>query len=644
MKNRLQLRYHIPETLPSRDGAMEYLKESFHNGFKNTADNASLPAEPLVLLYNDTKLDLENGITEAKRRETSNVILAIGRGGDGIEKGNNIDYFVIDFAKHTEDIHNLNEALLSEENRALISEKELSDLIVALQNALSNEEQLRIKSDNDNNEAIKSETLRSTNVEEELRTMILNEISRSESEEENLQEQILSEIENRKESDRQLKQNIDDNHDLLNIEIINRTNSDEALSTKIENLISAEEASRKSSDDLIYAKINSDINEVNSKIESNLEKINENKVVSNNKTIVVTGPFENGTNLDVNVDNETIVFNETGILSIRVNENDKILSTDSNGLLSTLSLKWVKNSSENQKDEIQLIGKNGIIISRVEVADFLKDGMIDDVDLDTSDSLNPLLIFTFNSSEGKKQINLNVKDLVDTYHAGNGLIKNENTFSVLIDKNSEKFLTLNDSGLNLNGIQSAIDNAKNELSEKIDTINGVRSTDGSIKSKIYESALGGRIGKVEEIEKYDNKTNSLLRKFVTDGTPYFYVSNDTVDMRHNEETLNTVINTIIENVTTNVSKYDSLKDEILKNEETTSTAYNTLHKEIIELQNTIKNLRTEIDTLNSELNIIKSNAITEIKGTNNEIQINRDGNSATIGFANDAYFVAGSLD
>ena len=108
MKNRLQIRYHIPESLPTRAQAMAYLKETFAIGRTNTK-NASLPAEPLVILYNDTLLDIANGITEAKGLETSNVLLAIGRGGDGIDVFNNQDYFVIDFAKHEEDIVLLNE-------------------------------------------------------------------------------------------------------------------------------------------------------------------------------------------------------------------------------------------------------------------------------------------------------------------------------------------------------------------------------------------------------------------------------------------------------------------------------------------------------------------------------------------------------
>lgn len=109
MKNRLQFRYHIPAVLPTRDEAMAYLKESFvigpsNPGINNPELGTSLPAEPLVILYNDN-----TNVAEPQRLATSNVILAIGRGGDGTNILTNQDYFVIDFAKHDEEITKLNE-------------------------------------------------------------------------------------------------------------------------------------------------------------------------------------------------------------------------------------------------------------------------------------------------------------------------------------------------------------------------------------------------------------------------------------------------------------------------------------------------------------------------------------------------------
>ena len=105
MKNRLQIKYHIPESLPTREEAMAYLDNFF------TYSGTSLPAEPLVLLYNNNPLDVSNGITEDIRLKTSNVLLAIGRGGDGKNIENNQKYFLIDFAKHEESLISLNEKI-----------------------------------------------------------------------------------------------------------------------------------------------------------------------------------------------------------------------------------------------------------------------------------------------------------------------------------------------------------------------------------------------------------------------------------------------------------------------------------------------------------------------------------------------------
>ena len=105
MKNRLQIKYHIPESLPTREEAIAYLDNFF------TYSGTSLPAEPLVLLYNNNPLDVSNGITEDIRLKTSNVLLAIGRGGDGKNIENNQKYFLIDFAKHEESLISLNEEI-----------------------------------------------------------------------------------------------------------------------------------------------------------------------------------------------------------------------------------------------------------------------------------------------------------------------------------------------------------------------------------------------------------------------------------------------------------------------------------------------------------------------------------------------------
>lgn len=928
MKNRLQIRYHIPESLPTRAQAMAYLKETFAIGRTNSV-NASLPAEPLVLLYNDTPLDIANGITEAKRLETANVLLAIGRGGDGVNVFNNQDYFVIDFAKHEEDIAELTsnienildiikevndtiaemqaaiaknandiaeiikkigekgdnslkdtvygfiqgayDAIDAEVNRASAAEKDLQhniDMANAaiatekeralqaesdLQTHINTEEAARIDGDNDNRNAIEAETLRATNAETELRTNLQAEVDRAEGEEVRIESLLTDEIARATAKEGELNAKIDDTNAHL-LEEINRASLAEQA---LEDAIKLEEKTRRDNDDALQGQITT-LNQalqaesteratqdllLSQRIDENAKQIKENKVSSNRKTITITGPTENGTNIDVNVDNKTIVVNESGTLSVSsdalvqyvgenainvsdvtggtktislvVNPNDKILTNDVQGLLATLSLKWNHADATGEKDEIQLIGKDGIVISRIDVADFIKDGILDNVVLNSVDANNPYLSFTFNSASGKETINVPVKDLVEIYFAGNGLKLNENTFSIKIDNSSEVFLTVSNDGLKLSGIQTAIDNAKLEvqttianevevlataisnltndlndevnnrltadnkiendyktadnavrsefktaddavrsefaladaqlrtellgvttnletainsnidaLSTKVDGIlpsaqqytnekvselvasnalveqelrtnienntkeisklTGDVSIDGSIKDIVFDSALGAI---VNTITVDDATEQSLVKKFTLDGTPYVYVSNNTSDMKHNGNALNTVIDELRADIDETINVTEEIKDNInvltlrvdghddaianinaeVANNKTEISVLNNevaniktdiaaIRDNIADLENSINTtitgllapmqeaitaLQTELTNTKAELETLKANAITSMTGVANEISVTVTDNTAVVGFAEDAYFVAG---
>jgi hypothetical protein len=637
---------------------MAYLQEAFAIGRTNT-ENTSLPGEPLVLLYNDTLLDIANGITEAQRLETANVLLAIGRGGDGVNIFNNQDYFVIDFAKHDEEIQMLIEQVGN-----------IQDIVITVQETIG-QMQENIKNNNDDISAIikqigekgdqrekdtvygyiqgayndiKDEETRALQTEQDLRHSIENEATRIT----NLQTQIDTEENARIEGD-------EINRDAIDAEVLRATNVETELRDDLEN-----EISRATAND----------NDLNAKISINTQRIAENQVSSNRKTILVTGPSTNGTNIDVNIDNKTIVADETGILSVssdaliqysgvnaiqvseiasgiksislQINPNDKILTNDISGLLASLSLKWNHADATGQKDEIQLIGKDGIVISRIDVADFIKDGILDNVILNTADANNPYLSFTFNSAAGKETINVPVKDLVVIYFAGNGLTLNENIFSVKLDANSEAFLTVSENGIKLTGVQNAINNAKTEVTNQITNgfaavnanitileqtlknnindcqteitkINGDVNIDGSIKDIVFDSALGAIVNTIT-VENANEQ--SLIKKFTNEGKPYIYVSNDTSDMKHDGDALNNVIAEML-------SAINSLQNEL-----------NTTKNELEIVQNNLSNAQAEIQYL-------QTFAITNIEGTAKEIKVEVYDNKATIGFAEDAYFIAG---
>jgi predicted nucleic acid-binding Zn-ribbon protein len=720
MKNRLQIRYHIPESLPTRAQAMVYLKETFAIGRTNSV-NASLPAEPLVLLYNDTPLDIANGITEAKRLETANVILAIGRGGDGTNVFNNQDYFVIDFAKHEEDITELTDnvdnifdiinevngtiaemqkaiskntsdiaeiikkigekgdnslkdtvygfiqgaydAIANEVNRAEDAEAalqnniNLANLAIAgekeralqaendLQIHINTEETARIDGDNDNRSAIEAEVLRATGKEVELDGKIktTNDL---------LNEEIARAVA----KEGELNAKIDDTNKHLLAEVNRAVAAEQAL----ELAIKSEETARRDEDEALQGNINelddalrTEISDrttqdtlLSNRIDDNLKQIKENKVSSNRKTITVIGPTENGTNIDVNVDNKTIVVNESGTLSVSsealvqytgenaidvsdvtggtktisliINPDEKILTNDAQGLSTTLSLKWVHAEAEGEKDEIQLIGKGDEIISRIDVADFIKDGILDNVVLNSVDANNPYLSFTFNSAAGKETINVPVKDLVDIYLAGNGLVLNENTFSVKIDNNSEVFLTVSSDGLKLSGIQNAIDVAKNELNTHIN--NEVKVLTDAIANLTtgLNSEVSNRLSADSKLESEYKEADTILGARITT------TENEINSLKTKTDTLDTRLSRAESDIKDLVSNNEAIRNEFKAADEVLRTEFiaadTTIRGEFATADNIVRNeFKSADDAVRAEFATADTQLRTDLTGITNAL-------------------------
>jgi hypothetical protein len=786
MKNRLQIRYHIPESLPTRAQAMAYLKEAFAIGRTNST-NASLPAEPLVLLYNDIQVDAVKGITEAQRLATSNVLLAIGRGGDGSNIFNNQDYFVIDFAKHSEEI--LQNATDIANIQSVITEIEqtIAEMKSAIKDNADNISDIvkKIGEKGDNSEKdtiygyiqgayenISTEKNRAEDAEQDLTHAIENEETRAKGEEARIESVLTHAIEDVKTAVEDTKKKVENEETRAKAEearIEARLDSEIARSAEKDGKLDSDIASLNTKADDLQAQITSEVkaresadNELQKQITSNLNaitnntsEINKNRVKSENKTIVVTAPTSEGTNLEVNIDGTTIVTDNNGRLSVdanslvkgenavvvsdvvgttktislKINPNDKVLTNDVNGLLATLSLKWVKATVDGEKDEIQLIGNGDNVLSRIDVADFIKDGMLDSVSLDTTTNpTNPSLVFVFNSAAGKETIRISVKDLIDVYHAGNGLSLNEQTytFSVVID-NASEFLSVSPNGIKVSGVtnkinevvtaektraegveqelRNAIATNNNALTNKINEVvtaektraegaeqelrgaiatnnntltklTGDVSVEGSVKDTIFETALGNV---VTSLSVDDAREQSLMRKFTLDGTPYLYVSNNSADIKHNGDALSNVVDTLRGDLDVTMDNTETLKDNLSaltttvnqqadKLEEvaqtlTTNVAdVQTLKTDVEALKSDVKGIRdmlapmqatiellqtslattqANLATAMASLETLKTTAITEINGTANEITVSKSGNTATVGFATDAYFVAG---
>ena len=229
-------------------------------------------------------------------------------------------------------------------------------------------------------------------------------------------------------------------------------------------------------------------------------------VASPTKTVSVTKADGGGVNFDVNIDGKTIVKNaESGVLSVasaaltqyvgenavtvssadtsnnktvrlKINSGDKVLSQDTNGLSTTLSIAY-----DSRTRKLQLKGKGGNLISDIDATAFVKDGMLNDTAVFTASattqsitfsgsrntykysgltSNHHYLAFEFKISSGESSsYNYEILDatsIIDVYKKGNGLELTDHTFSVKLAQGSEDFLKVDGDGVKLSGVKAAI--------------------------------------------------------------------------------------------------------------------------------------------------------------------------------------------
>lgn len=109
--------------------------------------------------------------------------------------------------------------------------------------------------------------------------------------------------------------------------------------------------------------------------------------------------------------------------------------------------------------KINLEGFDSSIIASIDATAFIKDGMINTVELVTDpESHDPgtYLVITFNTDAGKDAIYLDVSSLIDVYEGHNGVKVTGKDIHLIIDPTSEPYLSLSDNGIKLEGINSKI--------------------------------------------------------------------------------------------------------------------------------------------------------------------------------------------
>lgn len=109
--------------------------------------------------------------------------------------------------------------------------------------------------------------------------------------------------------------------------------------------------------------------------------------------------------------------------------------------------------------KINLEGFDSSIIASIDATAFIKDGMINTVELVTDpESHDPgtYLVITFNTDAGKDAIYLDVTGLIDVYQGTNGVKVTGKHIHLIIDPTSEAYLSLSDNGIKIKGINAKI--------------------------------------------------------------------------------------------------------------------------------------------------------------------------------------------
>lgn len=119
-----------------------------------------------------------------------------------------------------------------------------------------------------------------------------------------------------------------------------------------------------------------------------------------------------------------------------VKAGDKVLALKGTELTSTISLSVDTGAGKDSKKYICLKGIDGADLGKIDTADFVKDGMLQNAEYSTD---THKITLTFNTDAGKEAIELDLKDLVNVYKAGNGLaLATDGTFSINTDITATK--------------------------------------------------------------------------------------------------------------------------------------------------------------------------------------------------------------
>lgn len=100
---------------------------------------------------------------------------------------------------------------------------------------------------------------------------------------------------------------------------------------------------------------------------------------------------------------------------------------------------------------INFTNQNGDVVSSVNAADFIRDGMISAVSYDSSTAV---LTFSFNTDAGQEDITVDLASLIDIYEAGDGISVDDHIITAVKSSSSEDYLSISSDGIAVTGIDA----------------------------------------------------------------------------------------------------------------------------------------------------------------------------------------------
>lgn len=217
----------------------------------------------------------------------------------------------------------------------------------------------------------------------------------------------------------------------------------------------------------------------------------------------------NGQEVVADAQTKTITLNTPADIVRGLADGEKFLSLDAatGKLGATVGLTYYTDTTgETPVYEIRLTGKGGEVISTIDAKSFVKDGMLDKVQLvvnPADQATGTYLVFTWNTEAGLSEpMYVPVTDLVDVYSQGDGISIENNVIKAKV-KAEDPYIEVTTEGIASKGIDNAILTAKNAVigtaddAESAVTLHGVKKYAANLVGA-HESAVSGALaGKVD---------------------------------------------------------------------------------------------------------------------------------------------------